>query len=500
MTDPRTPILVGVGQLTQRDVEPARALEPVAMMAAAARAAADDAGAGERLLHAVDRVAAVNVFCFPYGNVPRLLAERLGAHPVEELYTTIGGNTPQWLVNVMAARIAAGEADVVLLAGAEAMRTVALARRARVRLPWGGGDGTSTILGDARDGTSPHEVTHGLALPTVVYPLFENAIRARRGWSLDEHRRRLGVLCSRLAAVAAEHPHAWFRERRSPEEITTVTPDNRLIAFPYPKLMNAIIEVDQAAALIMTSVERARALGIPPSRWVYLHGTADAHDHWLVSERVDYASSPAIRLAGQAALDAAGITIDQVDLFDLYSCFPCAVQIGRDMLGIPDDDPRPLTVTGGLPYFGGPGNNYSMHGIASMCDRLRATPGTIGLVTALGWYITKHAVGVYGTTPPARPWAPVNATTLQAAIDAEPHPTVVEQPHGEGTIETYTVVYDRDGDPVRGVVVGRQDDGRRFLANTPPDRALLESLTQKEAIGTRGRVANDGDTNTFVPA
>jgi len=500
VTDARTPILVGVGQLTQRDVEPARALEPVDMMAAAARMAAEDAGAGDRLLRAVDGVAAVNVFCFPYGNVPRLLADRLGAHPVEELYTTIGGNTPQWLVNVMAARIAAGEADVVLLAGAEAMRTLAQARRARVRLPWGGGDGTPTILGDARDGTSPHEVTHGLALPTVVYPLFENAIRARREWSIDEHRRRLGRLCSRLAAVAADHPHAWFQARRSPDEITTVTPDNRMIAFPYPKLMNAIIEVDQAAAVIMTSVERARALGIAPSRWVYLHGAADAHDHWLVSERVDYVSSPAIRAAGRAALEAAGMSIDDVDLFDLYSCFPCAVQIARDMLGIPEDDPRPLTVTGGLPYFGGPGNDYSMHGIASMCDRLREAPGTTGLVTALGWYVTKHAIGVYGTTPPSRPWTTVDAAAIQATIHSEPHPALVEEPRGSGTIETYTVVYDREGEPVRGVVVGRLDDGRRFLANTPSDRALLESLTTEEAIGTRGRVTTEGDTNTFVPA
>jgi len=498
VSDDRAPILVGAGQLTQRDVEPAQALEPVALMAAAARIAADAAGAGERLLRAVDRVAAVNVFCYPYGNVPRLLAERVGAHPVEELYTTIGGNTPQWLVNVMAARIAAGQADVVLLAGAEAMRSVARARRERVRLAWGGGDGTPMILGDARDGVSPHEVTHGLALPTAVYPLFENAVRARRGWTLDEHRRRLGVLCSRLAAVAAANPHAWFRERRTPEEITTVTPENRLIGFPYPKLMNAILDVDQAAAVIMTSVGRARALGIPPSRWVYVRGGADAHDHWLVSERVDHASSPAIRATGRVALAAAGVGIDDVDLFDLYSCFPCAVEIACDMLGIPDGDPRPLTVTGGLPYFGGPGNDYAMHGIASMYERLRAAPGATGLVTAVGWYLTKHAVGVYGTTPPSRPYAVVDSARLQAAIDGEPHPALVESPSGAGTIETYTVLHDRDGEPIRGIVIGRLDDGRRFLANTPADRALLESLTRTEAIGRRGRVEPDGDTNRFT--
>jgi acetyl-CoA C-acetyltransferase len=493
---------VGAGQCVQRDVAPAQALEPVALMETAARRAAEDAGAGgARLFAAVDRVAVVNVLSFPYGNAPRALAERMGAHPREEIYTTIGGNTPQWLVNAMAARIAAGEADVVLLAGAEAVRTVSRARRAGVTLAWGGGDGTATVVGDAREGSNAHEAAHGLVLPTAIYPLFENAIRARRGWTLAEHRRRLGVLCSRLAAVAAEHPQAWFRDRPTPEEITTVGPENRMIAFPYPKRMNAVMEVDQGAAVILTSAGRARALGIDPARFVYLWGSADAHDHWWVSERVDLATSPAIRAAGTAALAAAGVTIADVEIVDLYSCFPCAVEIARDMLGIPDDDPRPLSVTGGLPYFGGPGNNYSLHAIATMCDRLRAKPGTLGLVTALGWYLTKHAIGVYGAAPPPRPWAPLDTPSLQRQLDAEPAPVLVPAPDGAGTIETYTVVYDRDGVPVRGIVVGRLDDGRRFLANTPADRALLEALTEEEAIGRRGRVGpGDGGVNRFEPA
>ena len=500
MSDEHAPILVGAGQLTQRDVEPERALEPVAMMAASARMAAEDAGAGDRLLREADRVAVVNVFSYPYGNVPRLLAERIGAQPREEITTTIGGNTPQALVTLMARRIAAGEVGVALLAGAEAVRTVARARKARVTLAWGGGDGSPTVLGDARDGTSAHELAHGLVLPTAIYPLFENAIRARRGWTIAEHRRRLGVLYSRFAAVAASNPHAWFREPRRPEEITDVGPENRMIAFPYPKRMNAIMEVDQAAAVVMTSVGRARALGIDPSRWVYVRGGADAHDHWLVSERVDYASSPAIAAAGRAALTAADVGIGDVGLFDLYSCFPSAVQISRDMLGIADDDPRPLTVTGGLAYFGGPGNDYSMHAIASMCDRLRAASGTVGLVTALGWYLTKHSIGVYATSPPPRPWSPVDGVVVQRAVDAEPGPALVESPNGAAAIETYTVLYDRDGAPVRGVVIGRLDDGRRFLANTPADRALLDGLVREEAIGRRGRVVPDGETNRFEPS
>jgi acetyl-CoA C-acetyltransferase len=244
-----------------------------------------------------------------------------------------------------------------------------------VRLSWSsGGEGSPERLGDPRDGTSADEVAHGLQLPIQIYPLFENALRARQGLSLDEHRARLGRLYSGFSEVAAAHPNAWFRKPRTADEIATVSASNRMVAFPYPKLMNAIIEVDQAAALLLTSAGVARELGVPRERWVFLLGGAEAHDHWLISDRVDYASSPAIRAAGRAALDAAGLGIDDIELLDLYSCFPSAVQIARNELGIADDDSRCLTVTGGLACFGGPGNAYSLHAIATMMDRLRDAP------------------------------------------------------------------------------------------------------------------------------
>ena len=500
MSDDRTPILVGAGQLTQRDVAPDQALEPVAMMAAVARAAADDAGAGPALLRRVDALAVVNVFCWPYANPPRLLAERLGVQPAEERVTTVGGNTPQWLVNETASRIAAGRVRVALLAGAEAVRSVVRARKARVPLAWGGGEGTPVVVGEGKDGTSEHEVAHGLMLPTQIYPLFENALRARAGRSIAEHQRRLGTLCAGLSAVAAENPHAWFRQARSADEIATVTPSNRMIGFPYPKLMNAIIEVDQAAAVLMTSVGEARALGIPQDRWVYLWGSGEAHDRWFISDRVDYASSPAIREAGRQALAAAGIGIERVDHLDIYSCFPAAVQIGRDALGIAADDPRPLTVTGGLPYFGGPGNNYSMHAIAETMDRVRAQPGSVGLVTALGWFLTKHAVGVYSARPKDGPFVREDAAPRQAILDAQTAPELAREPSGPASIETYTVLHDRDGTPVRGLVIGRLEDGRRFLAETPADRATLDGLMAAEGVGRRGRVATRDGVGHFAPS
>lgn len=499
--DDTTPILVGAGQLTQRDVEPAAALEPVDMMAECARRAAADAGATDRLLRDLDSISVVNIVAWQYRNPPRLLAARLGAHPREAIYTTMGGNTPQWLINETAERIAAGRVRRALIAGVEAFHTMRRARQAGTKLAWTHDAGEPpTVVGDPRPGSSEHEIAHHLQMPIQIFPLFENALRAHAGLSLAAHRERLGTLCGRMSAVAARNPQAWFRRQRSAAEIATVTADNRMIGFPYPKYMNSIIDVDQAAAVLMTSVGDARALGIDPSRWVYLRGTGDAHDLWFVSDRVNYHSSPAIKRCGEQALAMAGLSIADIDYLDFYSCFPCAVQLGADALGIARDDARPLTVTGGLPYHGGPGSNYTTHAVATMMDTLRSRPGSAGLVTGLGWYATKHSLGIYSAAPGATPWRREDPRAAQRALDAMAHPEVVTQPHGEATIETYTVVFDREGAPAIGIVIGRLDDGRRFLANTPADRTLLEGLVAEEAIGRRGTVTAGDPVNRFVPA
>ncbi|MCK6554615.1 acetyl-CoA acetyltransferase [Candidatus Binatia bacterium] len=500
--DDRLPVLIGAGQITQRDVDPAVAFEPLGLMAESARLAAADTGAGPGVLAQLDTVAVVNTIGWHYNNAPGALAALLEARPTRQIYTHVGGNTPQLLVNELAAAIAAGSVGCALIAGAEAISTAVRARRAGVTLDWSRGvDGTPETIGSARLGSSDHEMTHGLQLPVQIYPLFENALRARTGLSLAAHRERIGALYSRFSEVAARNPGAWFPHARNPEEITKVTDENRMIAFPYTKRMNAIIEVDQGAALLLTSVGTARALGVPESKWVYLWGCGDATDLWYPTDRVDFCSSPAIRAAGRAALAMAGVGIDDIDHFDLYSCFPCAVQIGRDMLGVRDDDARALTVTGGLAYHGGPGNNYSTHAIATMMERVRNSPDTLGLVTALGWYLTKHAVGVYAATPPphAATWRREDPARYQAEIDAMAHPPLQPEPQGRGTIETYTVVYARDGAPEKGIVVGRLSDGSRFVANTPSDRAVLESLTEREGVGRAGTVTSGGGLNRFDP-
>ena len=257
--------------------------------------------------------------------------------------------------------------------------------------------------------------------------------------------------------------------------------------------------IDQSAAVIMTSVGKAQELGIDPSRWVFLHGCGDANEHWFISERINYHSAPAIRMMASKALDMAGKTIDDMVYVDLYSCFPSAIEMGCQEIGIAEDDPRGLTVTGGLPFFGGPGNNYVTHSIAEMMNKVRAQPGSFGLCTANGHNVTKHSAGIYSTVPTEGAWVRENPSVYQAELDAMPKPDLIEQAEGSAKIETYTVMHRSDG-PEHGLIVGRlTESGQRFLANTPQDQATLMDLQEIGEVGRKGSVTHADGKNLFVP-
>ncbi len=507
-----TPVLIGAGQFTYRG-PPGEAPTPLALIDIAARAAANDAGLAPAALARLDAIGVVGFTIDAEGalsrlavphlvNPPASLAKALGAAPRWSVYTQMGGNSPQHLINVICERIAAGETDFALAVGAEFLGS--LMRRLTRGLPLDGyGDEEGRPperLGEPRAGTTPREAAHGLALPVNTYPLFENALRARDGRGLADHQRRLGALFAPFTRVAAANPHAWFPTARTPEELVTVTADNRMISYPYPKYLNAIMQVDQSAGVLIASAKTARELGVPEERWVYLHGCADAADLWFPLERQNYHSSPAMRLTGARALEMAGIGVGDLDFIDLYSCFPSAVEIGAEELGLALDDPRGLTVTGGLPYFGGPGNNYAMHSVATMMQRLRSRPGSWGLATANGWYLTKQSVGAYSTGAPTAPFDRQDPTVIQRRIDTLEHPAIIDRPEGPATVETYTVVHAREGYRM-GIVIGRDGEDRRFVANTPFDEATLRALETSEQVGRKGHVgpAPDGEHTLFVP-
>jgi acetyl-CoA C-acetyltransferase len=515
MIDPRTPILVGAGQFTQRSAREGRladSLNPIAMLSKAAGLALADSGQSEALLKAIDTIAVVRFTADSPGeqgrlpkrmfrNPPLSVARSLGAHPRRALYSATGGNTPQWLVNRTAEDIANGKCDAALLVGAEYIATLIEAIKAGFDLGWSasadadpGSDPEE--IGDMRSGTSAYERKYALNFPVNAYPLFENAIRGARGRAPQTHLVEMGRLFSRFSKVASENPDAWFPTFRTPEEIATPSEKNRYVGFPYTKYLNAVIEVDMAAGVVMTSVAKARELGVDESRWVFLHGCADASDLWHLTERVDFHSSPAIRTVGKKAFAMADMGTDALSFIDLYSCFPSAVEIGCQELGLVEDDPRGLTVTGGLPYFGGAGNNYVMHSIVTMVQKLRAKPGAYGLCTGNGWYITKHSAGIYSTKPFEGRWERENPASYQKDIDAMPHPAVTETPEGRAKVETYTVVTDRKGKRF-GIVVGRLEDGTRFLANTPDDSATLNRMMREEIFGQTGVVNATPENNLF---
>ena len=484
----RIPVVIASGQALERQ----ELVTPVDLMVRACESAL--AGA-PRLRDRIDRLTVVDVMT-KVGPAPATeLAGRLGLGAgVAREVTTVGGNTPQWLVSRAASAIAAGELSVTLIAGAEAIRSSRARRSQGLPRDEGVPDLVpDACVGDDRPGFGPAEMAVSLLAPVHVYPLFENVLASREGRDADAQRAAIGRLMAPFTEVAAANPYAWFPEVRSADEIATPSPDNRIVCEPYTKRMTAFLGSDQSAALIVCSLAEARRAGVA-DRAVFVWAGAEAVDVRFVASRPDPGRSPAIRAAGSALFDAATVAagrtlgVDDLARTDLYSCFPSAVQMAAEALGIALDDARGLTVTGGLPYFGGPGNNYTTHGIATLCDLLRDGDGgtRLGLATGLGWFVTKHALGLYGSTPPPAGFRRGDTAAAQAAIDA----SAVDVAEGldapeAATVVTATVWRDNDGTAAGAPVVARLADGRH-LALAPADEEVVAAMGATDMPGLVG--------------
>jgi len=360
--------VVGWGQITQPKEQTKNILDPLGLMAAASLKAGEVTGAHNVLRH-LDGIMVVRPLSAHYESAAEQLAEKIGASPRFTVVSKIGGNSPQSMVNKAAGMIARGELETVLIAGAEAYYP-----RGDKRAPSG-----NTLFqglpedynGDDTVGSTELEINHGIHQPLHGFPLFETALWAASGMTLEAYLQRIGKLWAGFSEVAAGHPNAWTRLPRSAAEISTPTKANRFISFPYTKYMNPLVTVDQGAAIILTSGEKAAQYAQSGKRPVYFLGGGYAEDRQrFLIEKSDFVSSPPLKGAACKALERSLLTLDDIDCFDIYSCFPCSVTIAKRMLGLADDDPRPLTLTGGLGFFGGPGNNYSLHAIATLAQRL----------------------------------------------------------------------------------------------------------------------------------
>ncbi|ODS61082.1 MAG: acetyl-CoA acetyltransferase [Erythrobacter sp. SCN 68-10] len=498
-----TPVIIGVGQYSERVGEPGyAALSYMDLGGRALAAAIADSGASGDVAAAIDTLAAIRAFEMsrpgrepPFGapdNVPRALAKRVGANPARAILTTTGGQTNQQLVGEFAAAIAAGESRCAVIVGSEAISTV-LALTAKGEKP----DWSEEIGGDFEDQgfgveelMEPALFLHGATGAIPLYALAENARRHRLGMGLEAYRLEIGRLFAPFTRVAAANPHSAAPVERTAEELATVTDRNRIVAEPYPRMTVARDQVNQAAAVIVASAGLARELGVPEERWVHIHAVTAASELKL-TQRPDLAGNPASLASVAAALARAGKGMADIRYLDFYSCFAIPVFNQCDHFGLAIDDPRGLTLTGGLPFFGGAGNNYSAHAIAEAVQRVRADRGSFALVGANGGWMSKYATGIYSTQP--ADWSEGDRfAVLPKATDKVP---LAKGPVDAATVETYTINRSPKGD--QAIFIGRSDAGERVVGNADlADPATAAAFAGGEPFGARLALTRDGQGRT----
>ncbi len=493
--DPRTPVLVGQAQIVNRVTNLAEAREPAVLIADAILQATSDAGLSA--IPELDALHIVRLLSWRYSNPGHTVAALLGIKARAIGITPHGGNMPQLVINKLAREIQSGQLDIAIVAGGESSYSRSRAQRENVTLDWTNDKTVApppeTIIDDAAM-SSPEEITRKIFLPVQIYPMFETALRARANRNIAEHEKLISKLWSRFSEVAATNPNAWTQTALSADQIRTVSAKNRIIGLPYRKVMNSNNQVDMAAALIICSVEKAMQLGIAKDRWVFPISGTDCHEHYYISNRYSFADTPAVRLGGEMACDLADVSLADTSLIDLYSCFPSAVQLGAQSLNLSLD--QQLTITGGLSFSGGPWNNYVMHAIATMMINLRRDTGSKqnGFIWANGGYATKHSFGVYSNEPVktgfcyGSPQAKIDsldkrelASTSDAASDVA----------GQATIEAYTVMHDRDGEPETAIAAVLLNDSRRAWA-TSSDLQLANAMCANEWVGRKVKLDADG--------
>jgi acetyl-CoA C-acetyltransferase len=493
----RKVIITGWGQITQPKDQTENLLDPLGLMEAASQMAAETAGSSD-ILKSIDGFMVVRIMSRHIPSAAQQLAAKIGAAPRYTYVSGIGGNSPQSMINKAAGMIARGELDSVLIAGGE---TYYPRDEEDVK-------GTDTLFKgltgeNVRDdmiGVTIDELKHGIYLPLHGFPLFETALWAQSKMDLSSYmEKHAGTLWSRFSQTASLHPNAWLKNPKTPLEIVSAGFNNRMIAFPYSKFLNPIITVDLAAAVILMSEEKNRQYRQPGSCPVYFLAGAYTQDRQqYIIEKSNFTQSLPIHEAAGRAIKRSGLSLDDIDCFDIYSCFPCSVAIARKMIGLKDDEERPLTLTGGLGFFGGPGNNYSLHAVATLAEAISKGNFRTGMITSLGWFFHKNAVGIYSTTP--------NETTLsQYDLEDETNYIVGDDPvsietrvSGDGIVETYTIIYSKDSRPSYAVVYGKTDQGFRFIAQTPKDPDVFDALATQNQIGRMVRLKHDktNDRNT----
>ena len=237
------------------------------------------------------------------------------------------------------------------------------------------------------------------------------------------------------------------------------------------------------SAIILTSAGKARELGVPQAKWVWLAGAAGAAEPPL-SERAVIHRSAALDFAIPAALDQAGLAATDLGPVDIYSCFPCAVFAAVDSM---QDASRALgdyTLTGGLTFFGGPGNGFAMYNIAAMVDTLRQDGSKPAMVTANGGVMSKQAVGIYTATQPNIPYSGDVAKGYVLA----PIP-IDDAPQGKGRVLSFVRPAGKDGFGPATVLLETEGGARAMAMIDCPVDADLGNAVVHVTPGEKRHIA-----------
>ncbi len=481
----RIPVIIGIGEIKDRPADPAQGLEPLALMAEALRRAEADAGAS--LLPRLDALDVVHEVSWPYVDLPDMLCEVLGAGPRHRHYGPVGGETPVRFLHEAAGRISRGESAIAAVCGGEAQYTVAQAEKAGIVLPWKPRD--PGFRPRTREYLAEVAQRHGIDQPIRVYPLYENAIQAAWGQTPEQGQAELARLWACFSEVASRNPESWLQRRFGAEEIATPSAGNRMIAWPYPKLMTANPLVNKGCAVLVASLEVARAAGIPEHRMVHVRGGAAADEPKDYMQRPHFNSAPAMDVVLETALEMVEGDAGRFACREFYSCFPCVPKMARRKLGLAEDVAP--TVAGGLTFHGAPLNNYMLHAACAMVRALRDAPGALGLLYGQGGFVTQHRTLVLGAGCGTGEALVTEDRQAEADRRRGPAPTIAEGRSGAATVETHTVVFRTDGTPDYGAVVLRLPDGARTMARVPrEDAATLDVLMspRHSAIGMTGQL------------
>ncbi|MFX1493149.1 MAG: hypothetical protein ACFFBZ_02590 [Promethearchaeota archaeon] len=476
------PVIVGASQFTQSK-SLSDPLDPLRLMVKTSENVISKAGTGE-IKRYIDTIYMVNIQSWSYKDAPGKLSEILNLKPSQKVYLSDGGNTPQMLMNRAVLEISSGNSKGVLITGAEASYSVYRAKKGEIKLNWPEKEESSYMEGEIWHGTNEFENRYELITPTYSYAVFETALRAKSNRSIIQHNYYIGNLFKRFADIASRNPYAWIKPDFSVEDIITPSSENRNICHPYTKRMCSNVFIDQAGSLIITNESIAEQLNINKQKWVYHMGGSDLQNVFNITQRPSLTASPASREGVKLALQQAGLELNDINKFDIYSCFPSIVEIIMDEIGLQADDPRDLTVTGGLAYFGGPWSNYSLHAIITSIELIQKTPNLKIMVIANGGYNTKQSFGIYGNRPPYMAWNKKKAEKIQKKILKKSLSLPVEKADGRFKIEGYTLIYNRQGDPVKGIAIGNLNNGKRTLAYIHASKDKLKEIEKKELVRT----------------